>query len=125
MMTELEAKQRWCPMVRVSMIPNPNAKGVSIAANRDISFFVPPNSFDPKTDITRCIASTCMVWRWDAEPYERSRTAVHVSVVGHWEGMGYKKGAPAPDKGDDWFWMEPTPPNHIAGTGYCGLGGKP
>lgn len=63
MMTEEEAKTKWCPEARVAMIQHRGR--VSVSSNRDISLFVPTNSFDPNTDITKCIASACMCWRWD------------------------------------------------------------
>jgi hypothetical protein len=59
--TEEEAKKKWCPMARVSMIPN--GASIALASNRDISLLVPPNSFDPNTDVTKCLASGCMMWR--------------------------------------------------------------
>ncbi len=60
-MTEEDAKKRWCPMARVTTMRY--GKGYVIGGNRDVSLLVPPNSFDPDTDITKCIASACMMWR--------------------------------------------------------------
>jgi hypothetical protein len=62
-MTEDEAKKKWCPMAHVSAIPHGDK--ISLFSNRDISLFVPPNSLDPLTNITSCIASDCMMWRED------------------------------------------------------------
>ena len=62
-MKEEEAKKKWCPFVQVSAIPHGLA--LSLFCNRDISLLVSPNDFDPATNITKCIASDCMMWRWD------------------------------------------------------------
>ncbi len=62
-MTEDEAKTKWCPMARVTMIQH--GKKISFGSNRDISLLVPANSFDPVTDITKCLASGCMMWAGD------------------------------------------------------------
>jgi hypothetical protein len=62
MMTEEEAKTKWCPNARIAMIAH--GESVSCASNRDISLLVAPNSFDPATDVTKCLASGCMAWRW-------------------------------------------------------------
>lgn len=64
-MTEEEAKTKWCPMSRVSAYPHTGGDKISLFANRDICFLVPGNSYDPATDITKCIASECMLWRWE------------------------------------------------------------
>jgi hypothetical protein len=54
-MTEQEAKNRWCPMIRLEIGPE-NAKWQGIAfTNRG-------EKFEPET-IT-CIASRCMFWCW-------------------------------------------------------------
>lgn len=63
-MTEDEAKKKWCPMTRITMMPHVD-DSFSLASNRDISLLVPPNSFDPATDITKCLASDCMMWQED------------------------------------------------------------
>ena len=61
--TEEEARLKWCPMVQV--IPSVIRGTLMYGVNRDISLLVEPNMYDPKTDITRCIAKDCMMWRWD------------------------------------------------------------
>lgn len=49
MYTEEEAKQKWCPEVRMG---NPNGGGF----NSDIQ--------TPEAEYYKCIASDCMMWRW-------------------------------------------------------------
>lgn len=67
-MTEEEARNKWCPMARVQHVtfPRPNDEGTGLlcVGNRDIGLLVTPNDFDAETDITKCIASDCMAWRW-------------------------------------------------------------
>jgi hypothetical protein len=57
-MTEEEARKKWCPMVRF------NATG----ANR-WTFADCPDDWEAKDrenpDMARCIASDCMMWRWN------------------------------------------------------------
>lgn len=54
MMTEDEARKKWCPMVRTGLVHG-------MAVNHHIDM-------EPKGqgvhDETRCIASECMMWRW-------------------------------------------------------------
>ena len=52
-MTEAEAKTRWCPMVRVHVV------GIGNWTNRGL--FLDGKSTMPN----RCIASDCMMWRFD------------------------------------------------------------
>lgn len=98
--TEEEAKTKWCPMSRVSAFPHKGGDEISLFSNRDICFLVPGNSFDPATDITKCIASDCMMWRWD----ETTETEPSLTPEGT---IGY---LPLPI--DQW-------------KGHCRLGGRP
>ncbi len=56
-MTEQEARTKWCPMARVSTysVGNP----AESAANRTDEGTPYPAS--------RCIASDCMMWRWEED----------------------------------------------------------
>lgn len=54
MMTEQEAKERWCPFARVL-----NQKYFP-AHNRIVSSM--GSEMNPRT--SRCIGSACMAWRW-------------------------------------------------------------
>lgn len=113
-MTEEEAKTKWCPMARVSSI----LKGdkISAVANRDISLLVPTNDFDPATDLTKCIASSCMAWRTlpgmeafsgdgDGIDWIRRHRAIY--------GSSLKEAVEAKNT------QKPVP-----GSGYCGLAGR-
>lgn len=60
MMTEEEAKKRWCPFVRAVYA---NASGMA-AVNRDGKRMHPGAA---------CIASECMAWRWEFVETEDSK----------------------------------------------------
>jgi hypothetical protein len=66
MLTEEEARKRWCPMVRLGYDSNALA--------------TPDNRIHPKGRLAknteaqihpghRCIASGCMMWRWEPRGY--------------------------------------------------------
>ena len=56
-MTEDEARQRWCPFVRVTVTPNDASWQGNMLTNRGD---IPASSAN-----TLCIASDCMAWRWN------------------------------------------------------------
>lgn len=56
-MTEDEAKQKWCPFVRVYSVSD--SDGANGSWNRHQR-----NGHDE----TRCIGSECMAWRWNPDP---------------------------------------------------------
>jgi hypothetical protein len=59
MLTEEEAKTKWCPLARVS-----NPAGTAQPANRvmhDGAVLAGLSAFN-------CIGSVCMAWRWDEPP---------------------------------------------------------
>ncbi len=101
-MDEATAKTKWCPQ---SGTERPETSGTWFFRKL-------------------CIASDCMMWRWTSDSESlNERSAVHESVVSHWEkNLGYKKGIPAPEYGENWFWMEPPPPK--LKEGGCGLSGR-
>lgn len=62
--TEAEAKEKWCPMARVSY-HSPAVEGLFPAeqgyiGNREHS--------DGPIQSSLCIGSACMMWRWGQEP---------------------------------------------------------
>lgn len=74
-MTEDEAKTRWCPFVRNVI---------------DSADYAAGNRFDTSSEslqqMTRCIGSGCMAWRWTLEP----RTETHGSgLTEDFIGGGY------------------------------------
>jgi len=98
-MTEEEAKTKWCPMVQR---PEGN-----------------------RGDIV-CIASKCMMWRWDDGEKEYWVGCKPPTGEG-WEPIGKHHGSlhdlldhqRIPPAGNCWQRKDP------AREGYCGLGGKP
>lgn len=52
-MTEDDARQKWCPMVRYPLWPDECSGG---------------------NEGARCIASDCMMWRWDEDANELAET---------------------------------------------------
>lgn len=124
-MDEQTAKTKWCPMARVLIVPN--GEKISVVSNRDICFMVPTNSFDPATDITKCIASDCALWVWEKKP-ECRFAAFHDDPKA--------KDEPAPPRpvgvpeswiwepGDEDFragWWEPDEEADKRRQGHCGL----
>ena len=98
MMTEQEARQKWCPMARVAVEISEGGSTLSHVATC--------NRHDGAHPIARCIASGCMAWRWSVRdkriPAEGYTNPDGSSVV-----TRYVDGP-----GDD-------------PTGYCGLAGTP
>lgn len=61
-MTEEEAKTKWCPFVRFHGTPSDDCI---------------PNRSEQLPNITRCLGSGCMAWRWS----EAKRTAAFLEAV--------------------------------------------
>lgn len=59
MLTEAEAREKWCPFVRVA------AAGVSNLWNRPKALARSVDSLEPK--MSMCLASSCMAWRFVPE----------------------------------------------------------
>ena len=59
MVTEKEAKLRWCPHVRAANDQNYPAENRTCAEGKVLRT-TPPLDWD------RCIASECMMWRWES-----------------------------------------------------------
>jgi hypothetical protein len=67
MMTEREAEQKWCPQARVSGCMD---EIVIPAANRLMLLDDKGNGPKfPVPEMSCCIASRCMAWRWDYDQY--------------------------------------------------------
>lgn len=96
-MTEEEAKKRWCPMVRTvdnnGAVTNKTASG---------------NIYK----IDQCIASECMMWRW--EHVQKKKACAHIKM--------YDSG---PNHKHVIYDVGECPDCHAPSIGYCGLGGRP
>lgn len=55
--TESDAKTKWCPLVRFS---DEGADVYSMSSRGEVH-----QRDDEPRELTRCIASACMAWRWD------------------------------------------------------------
>lgn len=102
MMTEEEAKTKWCPQARIDGLTD------LPAYNRCIDGSAPKASC--------CIGSACMMWRWS----QQGRQNIASHAVEGWEHI------PAEDSDDGVeFWREPEDRWIRRWHGYCGLAGKP
>lgn len=87
-MTEKEASEKWCPMVRFIMTPQDNTWQNQAMTNR--MEFVKQGLNE-----TRCIGSDCMMWRWDVVGFrygtgsEQERVGVKSNEHGYC-GLGGK-----------------------------------
>lgn len=107
MVTEEEAKKKWCPMVRCAGIDDDD-EAVRGAGNCDVLSRNPEDC--------RCIASDCMAWRWSG-PQEYERPIQNEKPGGDgWEENGFCEYANGREK----KWKRPIPR-----TGFCGVGGTP
>ena len=52
LVTEIEAKTKWCPLARTISTISDGKSGSTVASNRSA------------TEFPYCIASSCMFWRW-------------------------------------------------------------
>lgn len=69
--TEEDAKTKWCPFTRVALVTSPNrTASMGTGGYADI------------TKETRCLASGCMMWRWIVPPYDNLRTLPPTHVPG-------------------------------------------
>lgn len=70
MLTEDEARRKWCPLARCVTV---HADGETMAGNQPPrNRLVLKNSDDFKAQGS-CIASKCMMWRWNTLPSEGSK----------------------------------------------------
>lgn len=99
MLTEADAKTRWCPHVGARASPDAS-----------------PTTRDAIDRATRCIGSACMAWRFAAVPGMIVRS-VPPQELASWQRQQpneYIEVAP----------IEPALPP-VERMGYCGLAGKP
>lgn len=108
-MTEEEAKGKWCPFARVSEIGE-RGGAYTHAPNRNLS--------EPREAASWCLASQCMAWRWTTTTHYR-RTELWSKSKGCRVNSAWSDDA-------DWRPVEMSkdadPPPAV---GYCGLAGTP
>jgi hypothetical protein len=110
MITEDQAKERWCPFARYAIF---SRHGQSSAANR----LGDDNGLHINHKSCRCIASQCMAWRWERivdenliEAIKRYRSE---TGAGLHEAKAFVEAHPE--------YRTAPPPTR----GYCGLASKP
>jgi len=81
LLTEEQAREKWCPEARLTEISDTGALG-TYAHNRII---VGRNDHTPVLSGCLCIASRCMMWRW-AEPILDGKNARqgYCGLAGGW-----------------------------------------
>ena len=68
-LTEEEAKTKWCPMARYGELHGPE-QGAAAAFNYNRTDV--PNA-PPIPNTCRCIASECMAWKWETAGEDMGR----------------------------------------------------
>ena len=138
MLTEAEAKTKWCPFARGSWADESMGTDLIGGINRR------PKQNPEGLDSCRCIASACMAWRWERGTGS-SLCRTKDEMVRRDDGSVYFK--PVPPEGDGWHqqWTDPKHANRretgftdwirshsteeftwgSARLGYCGLSGEP
>ncbi len=121
MLTEDDARQRWCPHARVAFYaPHATSDEGPAAVNRDTPD--PAAKFDEyRANVhaaTRCVGSACLAWRWAPMPRmvvsRDSLTDADLAVLADpsWGGViEYRRDGDLPQT--------------VTRLGYCGLAGKP
>ena len=86
LLTEDEAKQRWCPFSRTAFQYRHGDGDAMVVANRA----------ENDNPITDCIASQCMAWRWRVGPPSKQDRASYreTSAMPEWEGYCGLAGKP-------------------------------
>lgn len=107
-MTEEEAKTKWCPFTRAG-----TAQRLA-PVNRDISADV--------DSLTRCIGSACMAWRTCDGPLGAIQEKVLMLDSGRPEGFTHSEVLEVSPGFNRSFWTKRAPAEP---SGYCGLAGSP
>lgn len=80
LLTEQEARSKWCPLARSTGFLNTNQQGFGVAGyNRD----------HPSGMIPSCITTSCLAWRWAAQKQVRDIDLVTSDVVDLEPRRGY------------------------------------
>lgn len=64
MMTEDEAKTKWCPFARVNTTAEDSVTGRVTGINGGGNRMLTGTGFHDNPAQARCLGSTCMAWRW-------------------------------------------------------------
>ena len=97
-MTEKEAKTRWCPMVRRN-----------VGWNRDMMH-------GKVDDGCFCIASDCMMWRWECKEIKREDHSGGRELI--YEEAAKRGTSPRREVGSFGMWI-------VDALGHCGMAGMP
>lgn len=108
--SEKDAKTKWCPQARVA---SPWNRDVPI--NRVAAIY--NNEQDHPPGGTKCLGSGCMLWRWLQPALQEMRR----NPVEGWEHV--VADPDDPEVGD--YWLQPLEEAQARRLGYCGLAGKP
>ena len=116
LLTETEAKKKWCPHVRAAIShEDNNACNAGVEGSRVPSY-------------SCCVGSGCMMWRW-AEDIPRRRW-VNTANGNDMTDPGSPPNVPeswefCPADDEDSCWVEPQGEATARRRGYCGLAGRP
>ena len=80
-MTEDEAKEKWCPFARLGFSGRPGSAAVNRILDVDN-----PAIMD---NLTQCIGSDCMAWRWSKLPNHVSQMQMITDPDKHSDTDGY------------------------------------
>ena len=110
-LTEDEAKTKWCPFARESYSADHKGGVATATANR----------FTGLNDYSRCIASQCMAWRWHTKAF--FSVSWPGGTDGAYMGKQHVKSFGSVDLDNDYSLTAYAPPGEQA-VGFCGLAGK-
>jgi hypothetical protein len=117
LLTEQEARERWCPFARQVHALDPTGVG---SVNR-----APGGEGGEPAEFCLCIAGDCMAWRWETTREHATTPMQNVS------GNAYQA---VPPEGEGWreaYGLAINPSHYRwerfvrTGLGYCGLASKP
>lgn len=112
MLTEEQAKTKWCPQVRFD--------GEDSTFNRGYQSEDPLNMRNGRTQyICNCLGSGCMMWRWGKIPANYRSSIPREG----WEHITDDDELAEYDTSEP-FWREPDAERDERRLGWCGLAGR-
>lgn len=121
LLTEEEAKKRWCPMARVSIggkLPSSMNRLQTIGKDSDGETVTEGKLRLPVG--ARCIASECMAWRWREDRLQNvEQEAAEKLVAEGWQAVAFRLVGP---RG---LHTKVCTLTRKTDHGYCGLSGSP